>query len=229
MKKTLQLNHFNTLCFFVVIIFSCFSATNNTFADESMGLELVSCKPNVTLENENTFSIKKDEIVSFVCAVKNNGTEKFSALLLGKEIKEEGAQAEKNSISTSSVELGAAEHQEIKLVFPAFSEEGNYHFTFSLKDTVSGGSIGKELSYLGVLGGVALDGGAKKETDESIEKGTISSETRTHELTQTKSYSMLFWLGGGAFLLLLLGVFMRHQIKDTRRMTGRGTIHWHRK
>jgi hypothetical protein len=161
--------------------------------------------------------------------VKNNGADKASALLLGKEIKEEGTQAEKNSISTSSVELGSTEHQEVKLVFPAFSEEGNYHFTFSLKDTVSGGSVSKELSYLGVLSGSALDSGANKETDESIDKGTIISETKTHELTQAKSYSMLFWLGGGAFFLLLFGVFMRHQIKDTRKMTGRGTIHWHRK
>ncbi len=229
MKKILQSKYLRTYCFFIVILLCCFSVARNAFADESTGLELVSCKPSVTLEKENTFSIKKDEIVSFVCAVKNNGADKASALLLGKEIKEEGTQAEKNSISTSSVELGATEHQEVKLVFPAFSEEGNYHFTFSLKDTVSGGSVSKELSYLGVLSGSALDSGANKETDESIDKGTIISETKTHELTQAKSYSMLFWLGGGAFFLLLFGVFMRHQIKDTRKMTGRGTIHWHRK
>lgn len=221
MKMFLRANSLKCIAVFAMWLFFFFGVAGNVLADEATGLELVSCAPSIVFGKENTFNMKKDEAVAFVCEIKNNGTEKISALLLGKEIKEEGIEAEKNSISSSSVELTGAEHREVKLIFPAFSEDGDYHFTFSLKDVVTGNSVSKELNYLGVLGGAADDAVEIKKND-IVNNDVVDSEPTTQDQKpeEPKTHKVLFWSLGGALVLVFVEIFARYKKRKTKRRMG---------
>ncbi|GEM_PF-3695903 len=120
---------------------------------QTAAVELVSCAPSVAVGNNNTFSTKRGDIVTFSCLVQNKGNTQETVLLAGARSKEGGTNPALDTSVAIALDMPQGGEKKIDVPFLALFENGTYRYELVLKNLADGAPMGHSISYSGVLDG----------------------------------------------------------------------------